>query len=148
MVILFFTNLSMKKAILLFAVLVVSACQQQVEKSDIAKLNGYWEIEKVVLADGSEKDYKINETIDYLQIKNDSGFRKKVTPQFNGKYLVNDQSEKIKVIFKAGRVFLEYTTDYTKWQDEIVKISNDKLFLKNAQNITYEYKKPIPFSLK
>src|SRR6187402_2423204 len=103
MVILFFTNLSMKKAVVLFIVLTLSACQQKIKESDIAGLNGYWEIEKVVLADGTEKDYKINETIDYLQIKNDSGFRKKVTPQFNGKYLVNDQFEKIKVIFKGDK---------------------------------------------
>ncbi|MDI1256240.1 MAG: hypothetical protein PSV16_09065 [Flavobacterium sp.] len=138
----------MKRAVLLLAVLMVSACQQKIEKSDIAKLNGYWEIEKVILADGTEKDYKINETIDYLQIKNDSGFRKKVTPQFNGKYLVNDQLEKVKVIFKEDKAFLEYTTDYTKWQDEIVKISDEKLILKNAQNMAYEYRKPTPFSLK
>ena len=148
MVILFFTNLSMKKAVVLFIVLTLSACQQKIKESDIAGLNGYWEIEKVVLADGTEKDYKINETIDYLQIKNDSGFRKKVTPQFNGKYLVNDQFEKIKVIFKGDKAFLEYTTDYAKWQDEIVQVSDDKLILRNALNIAYEYKKPIPFSLK
>ncbi|MGK4569093.1 lipocalin family protein [Flavobacterium sp. 3HN19-14] len=138
----------MKRAVLLFTVLILSACQQKIEEQDIAKLNGYWEIEKVILADGSEKDYKINETIDYLEIKNDSGFRKKVMPQFDGKYLVNNQSEKVKVIFKNGKTFLEYKTDYIKWQDEILKISDDKLTLKNSQGISYQYKKPIPFSLK
>lgn len=124
------------------------SCQEKVKSEDVAKINGYWEIEKVNLPDGNEKNYKINETIDYFEVKNDSGFRKKVTPQFDGKYLVNDEYEKIKVVMEGEKVVLEYTTEYSKWKEEVVEVSDEKLVLKNAAEMEYEYKRPTPFSVK
>lgn len=138
----------MKKTVILVAFVSLFSCNQKIEKSDISKLNGYWEIEKVTFADGNHKEYKINETIDFFEIKNDSGFRKKVTPQFNGKYLVNDQSEKVKVVFKNDKAYLDYSTPYQKYEEEIIAISDKNLVLKNSQDVEYDYKKPIPFSVK
>ena len=70
----------------LFPFLFVS-CQQKIKKEDIAKINGYWEIEKVVFEDGKNKDYTVNESYDYFEIgKNNSGFRKKVMPQLDGTF--------------------------------------------------------------
>ena len=124
------------------------ACQQKIDSKDIQKLNGYWEIEKVVSAEGVKKNYNVNETIDFFQIKNNSGFRKKVMPQFDGRYLVNNQSEGIKIIEKDNKTYISYTTPYAKWNEQIIELSDAKLVLKNEQNIEYQYKKPIPFSVK
>lgn len=139
----------MRKAVLIVLVLVgLMSCQEKVKREDVAKINGYWEIEKVSLPDGNEKNYKINETIDYFEVKNDSGFRKKVTPQFDGKYLVNDEYEKVKVVMEGEKVVLEYTTEYSKWKEEVLEVSDEKLVLKNAAEMEYEYKRPTPFSVK
>ncbi len=139
----------MRKAVLIVLVLVgLMSCQEKVKREDVAKINGYWEIEKVSLPDGNEKNYKINETIDYFEVKNDSGFRKKVTPQFDGKYLVNDEYEKVKVMMEGEKVVLEYTTEYSKWKEEVLEVSDEKLVLKNAAEMEYEYKRPTPFSVK
>lgn len=139
----------MRKAVVIVLVFVcLMACQEKVKPEDVAKINGYWEIEKVNLPDGNEKNYKINETIDYFEVKNDSGFRKKVTPQFDGKYLVNDEYEKVKVVMEGKKVVLEYTTEYSKWKEEVLEISDEKLVLKNAAELEYEYKRPTPFSVK
>jgi hypothetical protein len=138
----------MKKTIVLFIGLALFSCNQKIEKNDIPKINGYWEIEKVVLPDGKEKEYKINETIDYFQVKGNKGFRKKVMPQFDGTYLVNDQKEDIVIFEKKGDFFIEYTTPYGKWKEQLLEISADELVLKNQQNLEYHYKKPIPFSIK
>jgi hypothetical protein len=55
-----------------FRILVLSlffvGCQQKIEPSDIAKLNGYWEIEKVVFDKGEDKDYSINISYDFLRL--------------------------------------------------------------------------------
>lgn len=139
----------MKKTILLFiAFASLTACKEKVKPEDISKINGYWEIESVNLPDGKEKNYKINETIDYFEIKKDSGFRKKVMPQFDGKYLVNDESEKIKVVYQGDKVFLNYTTSYSEWKEEVLEVSDVNLVLKNEAEIEYEYKRPTPFSIK
>ena len=77
---------------LLFWVLFIS-CQQQVSPEAISKINGYWEIQKVELPDGKEKEYKINETVDYFEWNGNKGFRKKVKPQLDGTFLTNNESE-------------------------------------------------------
>lgn len=139
----------MRKIILVVVIsLFFMACHENVKPEDVSKINGYWEIEKVHLPDGSEKKFKINETIDYFELKNDSGFRKKVTPQFDGKYLVNDVSEKVKILYEEDKVYLQYITSYSKWKEEVLEVSGEKLVLKNAEEIEYEYKKQIPFSIK
>ena len=133
---------------ILFLILICVSCKQQISQQDIAKLNGYWEIEKVVLSNGTKKDYAINETIDFFEITNNVGFRKKVTPQFNGKYLINDVSEKIKIIKIDDINFVEYKTSYSNWKEEIVALTNEELVLKNDSNVVYYYKKPTAFSIK
>lgn len=124
------------------------SCKQKISKTEILNLNGYWEIEKVSFPNGNDKEYKINETIDFFEIKNDSGFRKKVSPQFNGKYIVNDVFEKIKIKNNDDTFFIVYKTDYSNWKEEIIELTKEKLVLKNDSSVEYHYKKSIPFSLK
>jgi hypothetical protein len=140
----------MKKYFLsIFVTVLLASCQdKKAETFDVNLLNGYWEIEQVTMADGSKKEYKMNETIDFFEVKSDSGFRKKVTPQFDGTYLVNDSDEKFKIEKSAEGMFISYKTAYATWKEEIITLSNDKLILENKQNIQYQYKKPTPFTVK
>lgn len=134
-----------------FMVLVLSllfiSCKQEIKPADIAKLNGYWEIEKVVLENGEEKDYKMNETFDFFQIKNNKGVRTKVAPQFDGTFLTTDTFENVTVRFAGEQVFLDYKTDYAKWSEEIILLSDEQLVVKNPQKIEYHYKKAAPINL-
>lgn len=141
----------MKKAVILFFVsAMVLSCQQKIDKKDLSKINGYWEIEKVILPNGEEKEkeYKVNESIDYFAVKDSKGFREKVMPQLDGKYIVNDLKENIVVVEKEGDFFIRYTTPYAKWSEQIIVLSDKELVLKNEQKLEYHYKKPIPFSIK
>ena len=138
----------MKKiGLLLFALLLIS-CHSNVKKEDITKLNGYWEIKQVKFSTGKTKDYKINETIDYFELKDNQGFRQKVMPQFDGKFKTNDIKENIKVVEKDNVFFIEYNTKFGKWKEEIITIEDSTLVLKNKENLEYTYKKFKPFSFK
>ncbi|KAF2517320.1 lipocalin-like domain-containing protein [Flavobacterium foetidum] len=132
--------------ILVLSLLFVS-CKQEIKPEDIAKLNGYWEIEKVIMEKGEEKDYKMNETFDFFQIKNNKGVRTKVAPQFDGTFLTTDTFENVSVRFAGDQVLLDYKTDYAKWSEEIISLSDDKLVVKNPQKIEYHYKKAGPINL-
>jgi hypothetical protein len=123
-------------------------CKHEIKPADIAKINGYWEIEKVILPDGESKDYAINETIDFFSIHDNAGFRKKITPELNGKYLEYGNQEKVEVVFEDDKAFLSYATKMMKWKEEIMEVTDQSLVLKNASNIEYHYKKPVPFSVK
>jgi uncharacterized membrane protein len=134
---------------ILFVSFLFISCQQKVKPEDVSKINGYWEIEKVVFDEGKDKNYTINESYDYFQIdKNNIGFRKKVMPQLDGTFLVNDTQENVKVRFENDKVFLDYTTPYAKWSEELIAISNDKLVFKNAEKKEYHYKKAAPINLE
>jgi hypothetical protein len=133
--------------IVLFCSLLFVSCKQEIKPADLAKLNGYWEIEKVIFEKGEEKEYKMNETFDFFQIKNNKGVRTKVMPQFDGTFLTTDTFENVSVRFAGEKVFLDYKTDYAKWSEEIISLSDDKLVVKNAQKIEYHYKKAGPVNL-
>lgn len=118
------------------------SCQQKITPDDVAKLNGYWEIEKVVFDKGDDKDYSINVSYDYFEIaKNKKGIRKKVMPQLDGSFIVNDAFENVNVRFKDDKAFLDYSTLYAKWSEEIITLSDKELVLRNQAKNEYHYKK-------
>jgi hypothetical protein len=137
----------MKKSIVLVFLLILSACHQKVTTQDISKLNGYWEIEKVTFFDGAKKEYTYNESFDYFQIKGNKGFRKKVMPQLDGRFLVNNQFEKIEITFENDIAFINYKTPYAKWKEAIESLTSDKLVVINASKAEYHYKKSAPVNI-
>ena len=138
----------MKKIVLTLVFLALISCGSDIKKEDINKLNGYWEIKTVTLANGETKDYKVNETIDYFELKNNAGFRQKVMPQFDGTFKTNSIKENIKLFKVEDSYYIECKTDYAKWNEEILSIKDSTLVLKNKQNLVYTYKKFKPFSFK
>jgi hypothetical protein len=137
----------MKKTVALLLLLLLSSCHQKITQKDISKLNGYWEIEKVVFADGTEKKYSYNGAYDYFQLKANEGFRKKVIPQLDGRFLVNNQSEKIEITFENDKVYINYTTPYAKWKEEVDALTDEKLVVTNVAKATYHYKKTAPVNI-
>ncbi|WP_445713666.1 lipocalin family protein [Flavobacterium sp.] len=138
----------MKKIIVFIAFIVLSSCKQTITNDNIQYLNGYWEIEKVELPNGEMKEYKVNETIDFFKIESNKGFRNKVMPQLDGSYLTNDHQEDIIITFKDGDATIQYKTNYASWDENIIELTNDKLVLKNQQELEYHYKRPAKFSIK
>ncbi|MFW0738029.1 hypothetical protein [Flavobacterium sp. T12S277] len=132
--------------ILVLSLLLVS-CKQEIKPADIAKLNGYWEIEKVVFDKGEDKDYGMNENFDYFNIKGMKGTRTKVMAQLDGTFLTTDTFENVSVRFKGDQVFLDYKTAYAKWSEELISLSDQNFVVKNDQNKEYHYKKTGPVNL-
>ena len=73
---------------IIFICLFLVSCQQKITPEDVNKLNGYWEIKKVVFKDGEDKEFKMNENFDFFEIANNKGIRRKVRPQFDGTIFV------------------------------------------------------------
>jgi hypothetical protein len=134
-----------------FMILVLSllfvGCKQEIKPADIAKLNGYWEIEKVVFDKGEEKAYGMNENFDFFTIKGAKGKRTKVMAQLDGTFLTTDTYEDVSVRFAGEKVYLDYKTDYAKWSEELIILSDDKFVVKNPENKEYHYKKAGPVNI-
>lgn len=137
-----------KLAGLLIVSFLFISCHQKIKTEDIAKINGYWEIEKVVFEDGEDKKYTINESYDYFDIgKNNNGFRKKVMPQLDGSFIVNETQESLKIRLDDDKVFLDYNTPYAKWSEQLIEISDDKMVFENTEKKQYHYKKATPINI-
>lgn len=144
-----FSFKTMKKPLFLLLVIIgLSSCRTEVSPKDIANINGYWEIRETVSADGNTKPFKVSETIDFFEIKNNKGFRKKVMPQIDGTYLVNEQQETIELKEENKRFYINYTTPYSKWRDEVISVSPEELVLLNKEGTEFHYKRPVKFSIK
>jgi hypothetical protein len=52
-------------------------------------------------------------------------------PQLDGSFIVNDAFENVDVRFKDDKAFLDYSTLYAKWSEEIITLSDKKLVLRN-----------------
>ena len=144
----------MNKILYLSLSLLLISCNSKVKKEDIPKLNGYWEINQVTFSTGDTKDYKINETIDYFELRQAQfenkviGFKQKVMPQFDGKFKTNNIKEVFKIIKKDNSFFIEYTTKFGKREEEIVELQDSIFTIKNKDNVSYTYKKFKPFLFK
>lgn len=132
---------------LLFSVALIS-CQEKVSPDSISKINGYWEIQKVQLPDGQEKEYNINETVDYIEWNGKTGFRKKVKPQFDGKYLTNDELESIQIKDSSSVFQIHYKTNFAQWSEDILVLTDSILVIKNKQNLEYHYKRFKPITIQ
>ncbi len=132
----------MKKVVSICLLLLICACNQRITLNDINNLNGYWEIEKVVFDQGEDKEYAANQNFDFFKISaNNQGIRKKVAPQLDGTFLVDDTYEKVSVRFQDDKAYLDYVTPYMKYTEEIISLTADELVVLNAQKKEYHYKK-------
>lgn len=132
---------------LIVFLLFFTSCQTEISKEQMANLNGYWQIEKVMTADGEQKDYQANTSYDFFEVTNDKGFRAKVMPQLDGSFITNNLKEQINVTYEEGGTFLNYATEYAKWREQVKTLTEDELVLENAQKIEYHYKKAGPIKL-
>lgn len=137
----------MSRIMTLIFVLFLVSCSDSPEKM-LTHLNGYWEISKAEMHDGFEKDYNFNASIDYIMV-NDSlkGFRKKLTPNFEGSFNTSEDAEAIEVKIENDSLNLYYSTPYAKWKETVLEATETHLKVVNFRKDVYLYKRYVPLDL-
>ncbi|HDZ14924.1 MAG TPA: hypothetical protein ENH60_08520 [Pricia sp.] len=138
----------MYRLLVLVCILICSGCSGTVSTDDLAKLNGYWEIERVVFPDGNTKDYNINTTVDYIEWDGSDGFRKKMSPKFDGTYETSDDAEAFTIIEKDGLFTINYKTELSKWSEKLLAIDDESFSVVNEAGLQYDYQRFEPISIK
>lgn len=129
----------MKKILIILVCISCIACEQN--KIEIEHLPGYWEISKAENTEGKSKEFPMNESIDYIVMEDSNGFRKKVKPQYSGKFKGSKDVEEFELKENDGNFSLAYKTPYDAWEEEIIELTADKLVVKNQNGITYTYQR-------
>ena len=57
--------------------LLLISCTANVKPADLDQLNGYWRIEKAVSPSGEEKQYKSTVDVDFFELDDQNGIKKK-----------------------------------------------------------------------
>ena len=135
----------MKKifSILIFFI-ALTACNKPDPKAQIQNISGYWEIIKVELSKDSVKNYGMSQYIDYIELKDSTGFRKKLQPKLDGTFIDTQNSEKIKASIEGDSLRLHYTTPFDEWTETVLKAEDSLLVIKNRNGKIYHYRTYTP----
>ncbi|PHQ62030.1 MAG: hypothetical protein COC08_02655 [Maribacter sp.] len=138
----------MKTTLLILCFFFIFGCAHKVSEEDLRNLNGYWEIQRVTFADGKVKEYKVNPSLDYIQIDGLNGFRKKVYPKFDGTYDTTNDAEFFEIISYESNFEFNYKNELSQWKETIISLSTNKFSVIDKENITYEYKRFEPINVQ
>lgn len=133
----------MRISAIIFLALTLISCSKNPEEK-VKHLDGYWEIKRVEKDDEIVVEYRFNENIDFFEINNMKGIRKKVKPQLDGTYLVTDDAENIEIKIEDDLLFIYYTTPFDSWKEKINTLTGDKMELENDDGIIYHYQRYTP----
>lgn len=127
-----------------FVALILSGCAEQKPKQQYTHLEGYWEISRVEINPDSVREYKYNETVDFIDLEGAKGTKTKVRPQLDGTYQVTGVTEDIEMVLEDKELYIKYTTPYDTFRERVVHAEENDLKLENEEGVIYFYKRYEP----
>ncbi|MBO6830632.1 MAG: hypothetical protein JJ876_13860 [Muricauda sp.] len=138
----------MRRILFILVILMLWRCgNPSVNPDDLHYLNGYWEISEVEFPNGAIKEYGINPTIDFIQIEDGKGFRKKLKPQFDGTYDTSKDVESLSTATTNGSILLRYSTPLSEWEEKLVRLDSLSFSVVNEEGVTYRYNRFEPIKI-
>ncbi|SDR66932.1 Lipocalin-like domain-containing protein [Christiangramia echinicola] len=123
----------------------MASCSNNDPQEQIKNLNGYWQIEKVEIEKDSVIEYQLSQLIDYIEITDSTGFRKKLKPKIDGGFInASNDSEKVTAKVEDNRLFLYYETPFDEWKEEVLEATEDELVVLNRDDKKYYYQRYKP----
>jgi len=129
----------LKNSLYIFAFLLIS-CSKPKPEEYVKHISGYWEIEKVITSDGSEKQYNFNQSIDFFEVTNMEGIRKKVQPQFSGKFISTKDSKTFTLVVENDSLRIYYKTPLSTWKETLISAKENQMIIQNEVGNLYFYK--------
>ncbi|WP_422860375.1 hypothetical protein ACOKFD_05815 [Flagellimonas sp. S174] len=133
---------------LISAILLFSCADQKVNKEDLHYLNGYWEIQKVEFPNGQTKEYKANTMVDYIQLENEKGMRKKVQPRLDGTFIITEDEEPFELISLKEEFAFHYKNSLSERQEKLMALDSLSFITQNEEGIRYFYIRFQPISIQ
>jgi len=123
----------------LIIVLVLSSCATNPEDK-IPYIDGYWEIKEVKKDGKLIKEYSISTSVDYFEINDNlTGFRKKVSPTFNGTFTITQDQAPFTLKIENDTLNIYYNHNNVITKETIIKASKEVLIIANSQGFHYIY---------
>jgi len=129
-----------KQLIALSFFILLSSCKSNVS-TYIPFIEGYWEIVSVSKDQKKVKEFKMSGSIDYFKVNSDvSGYRKKVTPRFDGAFEMSQHESEFTISIRDNRLWIDYANNEVTYSEEIIRANSASLILSNSDGFIYTYK--------
>tara|TARA_B100000768_G_scaffold180463_1_gene200484 strand:+ start:32680 stop:33096 length:417 start_codon:yes stop_codon:yes gene_type:complete len=129
-----------KQLIALSFFILLSSCKSDVS-TYIPFIEGYWEIVSVSKDQKKVKEFKMSGSIDYFKVNSDvSGYRKKVTPRFDGAFEMSQHESEFTISIRDNRLWIDYANNEVTYSEEIIRANSASLILSNSDGFIYTYK--------
>ena len=87
-------------------------------------------------------------SIDYFKLNADlSGYRKKMTPRFDGAFEMSQHQSDFTLSVKEGHLWIQYDNNEVAYSEEIMRANSSSLLISNSNGFIYTYKpyEPLKF---
>ena len=128
----------MSKSLLIIMMLIFTGCKDAIKPANLNKLNGYWKIDFIAHKNETFHLKGAAKLVDFYEISNQNGVRKKVQPKFDNKFSVTGDLNNFKIVFDGNDCFMKFETLWDQWQEKIIILNNYELILEH-QNNRYHY---------
>lgn len=116
------------------------SCKNTITSSELDLLNGYWSIDYITHKNETFYPKGATKLLDFYVINDREGFRKKIQPQLNNKFLVTKDLNNFKIKFINKNYYLSFQTVWDQWEEKIIKLNQNKLVLEHQEK-RYHYKR-------
>lgn len=130
--------------VLIIVVFLCFGCTPKISQENISLLEGYWVIEEALAPNGESRPYLGVVEVDYFQLSNQKGIRKKITPTFGNQLSSTNDELAFSINFTAIKCYISYSKGEHDWQEEIITLTNERLELKDSRGVVFRYKRYLP----
>ena len=130
----------MYRSIILFLLILCLGCENKITPSDLDLLNGYWSIDYITHKNETFYPKGATKLLDFYEVNDREGIRKKTQPQLNNKFLVTKDLNNFKIKFINKNCYLSFQTVWDQWEEKVIKLNQNKLVLEHQEK-RYHYKR-------
>lgn len=127
------------KRMLWLLVLVLAACTEAPE--DISKLEGYWQIERVIAPDDTEREYPFSLKLDYFKVRDSTGEKFRVSVKDKNEFVSDRTGVPFTFYREDGQSYLKFAKGESAYIQEISKLDNEQLVLVHENGVKYQYRR-------
>jgi len=130
----------MRKLLTGIVVVLVISCAKPTDAM-VQSISGYWNIDKVELSDGSDREFPFSNHMDHFAINDTQGVKNRVSPTYDGKFINYASPVPFKWEERGGKLFLLFNDGTAKFEQQVIDANEETMELLHENGTRYFYKR-------
>lgn len=130
----------MKKGIVILMLFILGGCSQPTDEK-LKNVSGYWNIDTVKMADGSDREFPFTNHMDHFTIDGKKGVKNRVSPTYDGKFINYGSPVSFKWESRDDKLFLLFNDGEEKYEQQVIEATDTTMELLHDNGTRYFYKR-------